>query len=65
MPRFGLATPKPWVSLGSEQEVEEEMTTEARSKVGNSFEICYRRFKYRFLIARTFEDSLSFEGRTW
>lgn len=33
MPRFGLATPKPWVSLGSEQEVEEEMTTEARSKV--------------------------------
>ena len=31
--RFGLATPKPWMSLGSEQEVEDEMTTESRNKV--------------------------------
>jgi len=31
--RFGLRTPKPWISLGSEFEVEEEMVIQTDEKV--------------------------------
>ena len=31
--RFGLRTPKPWISLGSEIEVEDEMVIQTDEKV--------------------------------